>query len=205
MSKLSSQSILHSGKLGEIRLGIAEIRGKCTSRRYYSVLIPESGNLHRMLRPLRLISRSKNLKANGYKTFTAFIGGTYFSVNVDMLTQSVAQFFCVHKTVDSADEVVVKTILAAIPELRNLLVPLATLKLLKWLWILGFCGCGSVNCQVFSSLFFLIFGLLLPKSGVFQKHRAGFFQWFTSVFSSHWPQSWKRVITVILILQLEIP
>jgi hypothetical protein len=72
--------------------------------------------------------------------------------------------------------VVVKTILAAIPELRNLLVPLATLKLLKWLWILGFCGCGSVNCQVFSSLFFLIFGLLLPKSGVFQKHRAGFFQ-----------------------------
>ena len=133
MSKLSSQSILHSGKLGEIRLGIAEIRGKCTSRRYYNVLIPESGNLHRMLRPLRLISRSKNLKANGYKTFTTHRWHIFFSEywHVDSICGPV---FCVHKTVDSADEVVVKTILAAIPELRNLLV----------LWPLWSCwsGCG---------------------------------------------------------------
>ena len=77
----------------------------------------------RMLRPLRLISRSKNLKANGYKTncLCSWQISKYIEVNVDSTWVFRSE----------VDEVVVKTILAAIPELRNLLVPLACLKLLS--------------------------------------------------------------------------
>ncbi len=75
-----------------------------------------------MLRPLRLISRSKNLKAasvqNMCKMFqkrqailTALPQAILICVNIDIQYIQVAKL-----------EVVVKTILAAIPELRNLLV-----------------------------------------------------------------------------------